>query len=86
MYAHVQIQLESTEGKLSLPNEALIAIKSEFFVLQVKDGIVKRILVKKGLSNIQFFEVLSNEINENSNVIVEGKAMVKAGNKVKIVH
>ena len=86
MYANVEIQLQSTGDKISLPNEALIAVKSEFFILQVKDGIVKRTLIKKGLSNIQFFEVLSNEINENSKVIVEGKAMVKAGMKVKTVN
>jgi RND family efflux transporter MFP subunit len=86
MYASVAIQLQSTGNKISLPNEALIAIKSEFFILQVKEGIVKRTLIKKGLSNTQFFEVLSNEINENSKVIVEGKAMVKEGMKVKTVN
>ena len=86
MYANVAIQLQSTGDKISLPNEVLIAIKSEFFILQVKDGIVKRTLIKKGLSNTQFFEVLSNEINKNSKVIVEGKAMVKAGMKVKTVN
>lgn len=86
MYANVAIQLQSTGDKISLPNEVLIAIKSEFFILQVKDGIVKRILIKKGLSNTQFFEVLSNEINENSQVIVEGKAMVKEGMKVKAIN
>ena len=86
MYANVAIQLQSTGDKISLPNEVLIAIKSEFFILQVKNGIVKRTLIKKGLSNTQFFEVLSNEINENSKVIVEGKAMVKEGMKVKAVN
>ena len=86
MYANVAIQLQSTGDKISLPNEVLIAIKSEFFILQVKDGIVKRTLIKKGLSNTQFFEVLSNEINENSKVIVEGKAMVKEGMKVKVIN
>ena len=85
MYANVAIQLRSTGDKISLPNEVLIAIKSEFFILQVKDGIVKRTLIKKGLSNTHFFEVLSNEINENSKVIVEGKAMVKEGMKVKAI-
>jgi RND family efflux transporter MFP subunit len=85
MYANVAIQLQSTGDKISLPNEVLIAIKSEFFIFQVKDGIVKRTLIKKGLSNTHFFEVLSNEINENSKVIVEGKAMVKEGMKVKAI-
>jgi membrane fusion protein, multidrug efflux system len=86
MYANVAIHLQSTGDKISLPNEVLIAIKSEFFILQVKDGIVKRTLIKKGLSNTHFFEVLSNEINENSKVIVEGKAMVKEGMKVKAIN
>ena len=86
MYANVAIQLQSTGDKISLPNEVLIAIKSEFFILQVKDGIVKRTFIKKGLSNTHFFEVLSNEINENSKVIVEGKAMVKEGMKVKAIN
>jgi len=86
MYANVAIQLQSTGDKISLPNEVLIAIKSEFFILQVKDGIVKRTLIKKGLSNTHFFEVLSDEINENSKVIVEGKAMVKEGMKVKAIN
>ena len=85
MYANVVIQLQSTGDKISLPNEALIAIKSEFFIFQVKDGIVKRTLIKKGLNNTQFFEVLSNEINKKSKVIVEGKAMVKEGMKVKTI-
>ena len=84
MYANVELQLQSTNDKISLPNEALIAIKSEFFILQVKNGIVEKILIKKGLSNSKYFEVLSNEVNENTQVIIEGKAMVKDGIKVKI--
>jgi multidrug efflux pump subunit AcrA (membrane-fusion protein) len=86
MYANVEIQLQSTGDKISLPNEALIAVKSEFFVLQVKEGIVNRTLIKKGLSNSRFFEVLSNEINKSSKVIVEGKALVKAGMQVKVLN
>ena len=86
MYANVEIQLQSTGDKISLPNEALIAVKNEFFLLQVKDGVVNKVHIKKGLTNIKFFEVLSNEINENSQIIVEGKAMVKAGMKVKIIN
>jgi RND family efflux transporter MFP subunit len=86
MYANVEIHLQSTGDKISLPNEALIAVKSEFFVLQVKEGIVNRTLIKKGLSNSRFFEVLSNEINKSSKVIVEGKALVKAGMQVKVLN
>jgi len=86
MYANVEIQLQSSSDKISLPNEALIAIKSEFFILQVKNGVVNKVHIKKGLTNTKFFEVLSNEINENSQIIVEGKSMVKEGMKVKAIN
>jgi len=86
MYANVEIQLQSSGDKISLPNEALIAIKSEFFILQVKNGVVYKVHIKKGLTNTKFFEVLSNEVNENSQIIVEGKAMVKTGMQVKVIN
>jgi len=59
-------------------------VTPEVLFLQVKNGIVEKTLIKKGLSNSKYFEVLSNEVNENTQVIIEGKAMVKDGIKVKI--
>ena len=85
MYANVQIQLESSKDKLSLPNESIIAIKNEFFILHVENDIVRRTLIKKGLNNTQYFEILSNVIGLDSKVIIEGKAMVKEGMQVKVV-
>ena len=84
MYAEVNIQLQSDGEKLSLPNEAIMAVKSEFFVYKVTDGIVEKILIKKGLSNIQYFEIKSDQISSSDNIIVEGKSLVKDGMKVNI--
>ena len=84
MYAEVDLQLQSDGKKLSLPNEALIAVKSEYFIYKVKDGVVQKILIKKGLSNNQFFEIKSDQITDSDNIIIEGKALVKDGMKVNI--
>ena len=84
MYAEVDLQLLSDGKKLSLPNEALIAVKSEFFIYKVEDGIVQKILIKKGLFNNKFFEIKSDKISSSDNIIVEGKALVKDGMKVNI--
>jgi len=84
MYAEVNLQLKSDGEKLSLPNESVIAVKSEFFVYKVTDGVVQKILIKKGLSNNQFFEINSDEIISSDNIIIEGKALVKDGMSVNI--
>ena len=84
MYAEVNLQLQSDGEKLSLPNESVIAVKSEFFVYKVTDGVVQKILIKKGLSNNQFFEINSDEIISSDNIIVEGKALVRDGMNVNI--
>ena len=84
MYAEVNIELQSDGKKLSLPNEAVMAVKSEFFIYKVTDGIVKKILIKKGLSNIKYFEIKSNQITSSDHIIVEGKSLVKEGMKVNI--
>ena len=84
MYAEVNLQLQSDGEKFSLPNESVIAVKSEFFVYKVTDGVVQKILIKKGLSNNQFFEINSDKIISSDNIIVEGKALVKDGMSVNI--
>ena len=84
MYAEVNIQLQSDGEKLSLPNEAVMSVKSEFYIYKVTNGIVEKILIKKGLSNIQYFEIKSDELTSSDNIIVEGKSLVKDGMKVNI--
>ena len=84
MYAEVDLQLQSDGEKLSLPSEALIAIKSEFFVFKVTDGIVQKVLIKKGLENNQYFEVISDKISETDNIIIEGKSLVRKNMNVNI--
>tara|TARA_B110000263_G_scaffold73027_1_gene63869 strand:- start:5946 stop:7007 length:1062 start_codon:yes stop_codon:yes gene_type:complete len=86
MYANVSIKLESSEAKFSLPTEALLSVKSEFYVFVVEDNTVTKLKVKKGLSNNKYFEVLSNNIDQSTKVIIEGKSIVKSGMKVNPVN
>ena len=85
MYAKVLLQTSSRKGVISLPINAQLVYQNQFFVLEVKDGLVERTALRKGLSNKDFFEVLNPDITEESLVIVQGKGLVKSGQKVKPV-
>jgi hypothetical protein len=56
---------------------AKVSHKNEDYVLAVVDGKVKRLPVKIGLSNQDYFEVLNDEITSETQVIVQGKGLVK---------
>ena len=77
MYAKVLMQIESRENILSLPIIAKVSHKNEDYVLAAVDGKVKRLPVKIGLSNQDYFEVLNDEITFETQVIVQGKGLVK---------
>ena len=85
MYAKVILQTSSRKGVISLPVNAQLVYQNQFFVLVVKDGMVERTALRKGLSNKDFFEVLNSDITEESLVIVQGKGLVKSGQKVNPV-
>lgn len=77
MYAKVLLQINSRENILSLPMIAKVSHKNENYVLAVVDGKVKRLPVKIGLSNQDYFEVFNEEITAETQVIVQGKSLVK---------
>jgi len=82
MYAKVLIQLASRSSILSLPILSKVRYKNEDYVLLVEDQIVKRVLVRIGLSDEDYFEVLNKEISEESQVILIGKGLVNPGQLV----
>lgn len=83
MYAKVSLEIESRKDVLSLPLTAQVIYQDEFFLLVVKDKKVERLLLKKGLSGKDFFEVLNTDISESSQVIVQGKNLVRPGQIVE---
>jgi len=82
MYAKVLLQINSRDNILSLPIISKTSHKNEDHVLVVENGIVKRLAVKIGLSDRNFFEVLNPEITSETKVIVQGKGLVNLGQKV----
>ena len=83
MYAKVLMKLESRKGILSLPMISKISYKNEDYVLAVEKGVVKRIPLKIGLSDGNFFEILNAEITAETEVIIKGKGLVNEGQQVE---
>jgi len=83
MYAKVNMQISSREKVLSVPNTALVVYQDDFFVYTVKEGIVNRLPIRRGLQNKDFFEILDAEITPNTQIITRGKNLVEPGMKVE---
>ncbi|NDP28386.1 MAG: efflux RND transporter periplasmic adaptor subunit [Flavobacterium sp.] len=76
MYAKALLLINSRKNILSLPMIAKVSHKNEDYVLAVVDGKVKRIVLKVGLSNQDYLEVLNDEITSETQVIIQGKGLV----------
>lgn len=85
MYAKILLQIDSRENILSLPIISKVSHKNEDYVLAVEDEKVKRLPVKTGLSNQDYFEVLNDDITAETQIIVKGKSLVKPGQIVDAV-
>ena len=85
MYAKVQMAMGSRDNVLSLPVTAQQTFQNQPFVLMVTDGVVSRVPLRKGLSNKDYFEVLNPDISANTQVIIQGKGLVKPGDRVEAV-
>jgi membrane fusion protein (multidrug efflux system) len=83
MYAKVKMQISSRDGVLSVPNTALVVYQDDFFVYAVEGGIVKRLPIRSGLQNKDYFEILDADIKPSTQVIVRGKNLVEPGMKVE---
>lgn len=83
MYAKVLLQISSRDDILSLPIISKVRYKNEDYVLTVENNKVKRIPIKIGLSDKNYFEVLNAEIAKETMVIVSGKGLVNPGQEVQ---
>jgi membrane fusion protein (multidrug efflux system) len=83
MYAKVNMQISSRDNVLSVPNTALVVYQDDFFVYAVENGVVKRLPVRRGLQNKDYFEILDAALKPSSQIIVAGKNMVEPGMKVE---
>jgi multidrug efflux pump subunit AcrA (membrane-fusion protein) len=85
LYAKVQMELNSRKEVLSVPVTAQVMFQNEACLLLVNDGIVERVPARKGLTNKDFFEVMNPAVTDKSQVIVQGKGLVKPGDRVEAV-
>ena len=83
MYARVTIQLSTAEQALSVPQAALVVYQDEFFLYVVEEDTVRRRPLQRGVSNQDFFELLSPSFSETTQVIVRGKNLVEPGMHVQ---
>ena len=85
MYARVLINPQNQNEVLSLPQNAKIFIDDITHILVVEDELVKEKSIRSGLEGRLFFEILNPEITTGTEVIVQGKSLVKEGQKVKTI-
>lgn len=85
MYAKILFQVSSRENILSLPIISKVSHNNEVYVWAVENNVVKRIPVKIGLSDKDYYEVLNAEITSETQVISNGKGLVNPGQIVKPV-
>lgn len=82
MYAKILMQIGNQTEVVSLPITTQWIFQNEPFILVVKDSIVERVQLRKGLSNKDYMEILNKKIDENTEVIIQGKGQVQPGQKV----
>jgi membrane fusion protein (multidrug efflux system) len=82
-YAKVRIEIANRKDVRTLPVQAQFIVQDSPWLMVVENDVVKRIPLKKGLSDRTYFEVLNEEISDSSLVIVQGKSLVSEGQVVK---
>ena len=84
MLAKVILPLESKEGIIAVPNEAIFVADAIQYVFLVEAGKVKKISVSTGLSNDKITEVTEG-LSEGAAIITEGQSFLNDGEKVSII-
>tara|TARA_B110000285_G_C14884747_1_gene495634 strand:- start:230 stop:790 length:561 start_codon:yes stop_codon:yes gene_type:complete len=83
MYAKVILLNKSRNGVVSLPITSQLISKNEPYILIVnEDNKIEKIVLRKGLANKDFLEVLNSDITKDTKVILQGKGLVKEGDTV----
>jgi hypothetical protein len=82
-FDEVMLPLESKEGVLSVPNEAILVEDALQYVYIVDSGKVKKTKISTGLSNDKITEVTEG-LSEGASVITEGQSFLNDGEQVKI--
>ncbi|MBE0514769.1 efflux RND transporter periplasmic adaptor subunit [Sulfurimonas sp.] len=82
MYAKVNISINGHKDTLSVLNEALGNIKGESFVYVVENQKVRKVVVKTGIRDNKFTEIINGDIDAEDAVVVQGKEFCSDGASV----
>jgi RND family efflux transporter MFP subunit len=84
MFARAEVLVDTRKGALTIPVEALRMGEARPSVMVVRNGLVEAAIVEVGLSDARFVEVRQG-LSEQDQVILQGKDLVKAKQKVRTV-
>ncbi len=81
MYGKVSIAFENKKG-LVVPQSAVLTKSFISYIYIVKEGVVRKVSVERGIINEPFIEVISNEVKPGDKVVYEGTFGLNDGDKV----
>ena len=84
MYARVEVLVETRQGALTIPAEALRLGEAKPSVMLVRNGVVEAVHVELGSADARGVEVLKG-LSDKDQVILQGKDLVKPMQKVRTV-
>ena len=84
MYARVEVLVETRQGALTIPTEALRLGEAKPSVMLVRNGVVEAVVVELGPADARGVEVLKG-LSDKDQVILQGKDLVKPKQKVRTV-
>jgi len=84
MFARVELLVQARRGAITIPAEALRVGEAKPSVMAVRKGVVEAVAVEVGIVDGEFVEVVRG-IAEGDQVILQGKDLVKHGQKVRAV-
>lgn len=84
MYARVEVLVETRQGALTIPTEALRLGEAKPSVMLVRNGVVEAVPIELGVADARGVEVLKG-LSDKDQVILQGKDLVKPKQKVRTV-
>jgi RND family efflux transporter MFP subunit len=84
MFARVDAVVETRKGVIAVPLESLRVGEGPPLVMVVRNGVVEPVQVQLGAADAQGIEVVKG-VNEGDQVILQGKDLVRKGQKVRTV-
>ena len=81
--AHIAVVLEKRE-RLGVPSSSVIKRGGHQLVFIVKDGISHQVLIKAGLENNGWTEIVDGDLVENTGVVSMGQSMIEEAALVSV--